>query len=132
MLIGELAARLKINTKTIRFYESIGLLPDPQRTASGYRSYDDGVDVRRLTFIKSAQRLGLRLDEIKEIIAFRERGEQPCSYVADVLERHVADLDDRIRDMRALRDQLSELHARAAVGARSDSSYCAVIEQPLR
>ncbi len=132
MLIGELAARLGINTKTIRFYESIGLLPDPQRTASGYRSYDDGVDVQRLTFIKSAQRLGLRLDEIKEIIAFRDRGEQPCSYVADVLERHVTDLDGRIREMRALREQLSELHARAAVGAQSDSSYCAVIEQPPR
>jgi len=81
----------------------------------------------------SAQRLGLRLrlDEIKEIIAFRDRGEQPCSYVADVLERHVSDLDGRIREMRALRDQLSELHARAVVGAQSDRSYCAVIEQPL-
>src|SRR3546814_457103 len=82
MRIGELAARLAINTKTIRYYEGIGLLPPPDRTASGYRAYDED-DVERLTFIKTAQRLGITLDEIREILAFRERGERPCEYVRD-------------------------------------------------
>src|SRR5215217_2939399 len=129
MRIGELAERLGITTKAIRFYEGIGLLPDPARTPSGYRSYEE-VDAERLVFIKTAQRLGLSLDEIKEIIAFRDRGERPCGYVADVLQRQVTDLDRRIREMRALRDELRQLQLRAAGGVVGDSMFCGVIEHP--
>jgi DNA-binding transcriptional MerR regulator len=129
MRIGELAGQLGVTTKAIRFYERIGLLPDPPRTSSGYRSYEEA-DVDRLVFIKTAQRLGLTLDEIKEIIAFRDRGEQPCGYVADVLQRQVTDLDRRIREMRALRDELRRLQARAAQGATTESKFCGVIEHP--
>lgn len=129
MRIGELAERLGVTTKAIRFYEQIGLLPDPTRTPSGYRSYQD-VDAERLVFIKTAQRLGLSLDEIKEIIAFRDRGERPCGYVAEVLQRQVTDLDERIREMATLRDELRRLQARAASGATTNSKYCGVIEHP--
>ena len=129
MRIGELAGQLGVTTKAIRFYERIGLLPDPPRTSSGYRSYEEA-DVDRLVFIKTAQRLGLTLDEIKEIIAFRDRGEQPCGYVADVLQRQVADLNARIREMRALRDELRRLQARAAQGMTAESKFCGVIEHP--
>ena len=129
MRIGELAGQLGVTTKAIRFYERIGLLPDPARTSSGYRSYEEA-DVDRLVFIKTAQRLGLTLDEIKEIIAFRDRGEQPCGYVADVLQRQVTDLDTRIREMRALRDELRRLQARAAQGMTAESKFCGVIEHP--
>lgn len=125
--IGELAERLGVTTKAIRFYESIGLLPEPPRTPSGYRTYAE-IDAERLTFVKTAQRLGLSLDEIKEIIAFRDRGEQPCSYVAEILQRQVTDLDGRIREMRTLRDELRALQARAAQGGAADSTYCAVIQ----
>ncbi len=129
MRIGELADHLGITTKAIRFYESIGLLPDPARTPSGYRSYEE-TDLERLVFVKTAQRLGLSLDEIREIIAFRDRGEQPCGYVAELLARQVADLDTRIREMRALRDELRRLQARAAEGGATESRYCGVIEHP--
>lgn len=127
MRIGELAERQGITTKAIRFYESIGLLPEPERTPSGYRAYGD-VDAERLTFIKTAQRLGLSLDEIREIIGFRDRGEQPCRYVAEVLQRQVSDLDRRIREMRTLRDELKHLQARAAAGDGPEGQYCRVIE----
>jgi DNA-binding transcriptional MerR regulator len=127
MRIGELADRLGVTTKSIRFYESIGLLPDPPRTPSGYREYAEA-DAERLTFIKTAQRLGLSLDEIREIIAFRDRGQQPCAYVAEVLHRQVADLDHRIREMRTLRNELKGLEAKAAVGSDDDSRFCGVIE----
>jgi DNA-binding transcriptional MerR regulator len=127
--IGELAEQVGVTTKAIRFYESIGLLPDPARTPSGYRSYA-AADAGRLVFIKTAQRLGLSLDEIKEIIALRDRGEEPCCYVAEVLQRQVADLDRRISEMRSLRDELRGLQARAARGATSPSRYCGVIEHP--
>jgi DNA-binding transcriptional MerR regulator len=127
MRIGELADRLGVTTKSIRFYESIGLLPDPARTPSGYRDYAE-VDAERLTFIKTAQRLGLSLDEIGEIIAFRDRGQQPCGYVAGVLRRQVTDLDRRITEMRKLRDELRALEAKAALGDHAEGSYCGVIE----
>lgn len=128
MRIGELAERLRVTTKTIRFYESIGLIPEPARAPSGYRSYDEP-DAERITFIRTAQRLGLSLDEIKEIIAFRDRGERPCGYVAEVLDRQVADLGRRIQEMRELRAELRRLQARARLGRESDDDgYCAVIE----
>jgi len=127
--IGVLADRVGVTTKAIRFYERIGLLPDPARTQSGYRSYEE-VDAERLVFVKTAQRLGLSLDEIKEIIAFRDRGEQPCGYVAEVLQRQVMDLDSRIAEMATLRDELRRLQARAAQGVTADSKYCGVIEHP--
>jgi DNA-binding transcriptional MerR regulator len=127
MRIGQLAERLGITTKAIRFYESIGLLPEPSRSPSGYRSYEEP-DADRLTFIKTAQRLGLSLDEIKEIIAFRDRGERPCGYVGEILDRQVADLDRRIREMRDLRDELKSLQRQARVAGPSDGGFCAVIE----
>lgn len=129
MRIGELADQLGVTTKAIRFYERIGLLPEPPRTPSGYRTYED-VDAERLVFIKTAQLLGLSLDEIKEIIAFRDRGQQPCGYVAEVLQRQVSDLDGRIREMRTLRDELRQLQARAAQGVTAESTFCGVIEHP--
>jgi DNA-binding transcriptional MerR regulator len=127
MKIGELADRLGVTTKTIRFYESIGLLPEPARTPSGYRDYE-APDTERLTFIKTAQRLGLSLDEIREVIAFRDRGEQPCAYVAELLGLQVRQLDTRIREMRALRDELRDLEARASAGGSAAGNYCGVIE----
>lgn len=128
MRIGELATTVGVTTKTIRFYESIGLLPEPTRTPSGYRAYGDS-DAERITFVKTAKRLGLSLDEISEIIGFRDRGEQPCGYVAALLGRQVRQLDGRIREMRALRDELKILEASAnAVDDGDGGTYCAVIE----
>src|SRR6266545_202779 len=101
MRIGELGERAGVSAKTIRYYEEIGLLPEPTRLPSGYRAYTDD-DAARLAFIKSAQRLGLALDEIKEILALRDEGLRPCGHVRDVLRREVAELDGRIRDLRRL------------------------------
>ncbi|GAC1529481.1 MAG: Cd(II)/Pb(II)-responsive transcriptional regulator [Acidimicrobiales bacterium] len=127
MRIGELADDVGVNTKTVRYYEHIGLLPDPERTASGYREYTD-VDRERLVFVKTAQRLGLSLAEIAEILAFRDRGERPCGYVIGVLDRQVADLDRRIAELNALRTELIELHLRAKELSELDGCYCTVIE----
>jgi DNA-binding transcriptional MerR regulator len=131
MRIGELADELGVTTKTIRFYESIGLLPEPERTSSGYRAYGPS-DVERLTFIKSAQRLGFSLDEVREIIAFRDRGERPCAYVAGVLHRQVLDLDRRMGELRRLRDELRRLEAKAAALGDVPAQFCGVIEHAER
>ena len=127
MRIGELADRLGINTKTIRYYEGIGLLPVPERTQSGYRIYGEG-DSERITFIKTAQRLGITLDEIGEILTLRESGEQPCGYVRDVLRREVAEIGQRIEELTALRDELVALEGLADGLPRSGPGSCRLIE----
>ncbi|MDA8399406.1 MAG: heavy metal-responsive transcriptional regulator [Actinomycetota bacterium] len=130
MRIGELADAAGVNPKTIRFYEQTGLLPEPRRTPSGYREYDDA-DEERLLFIKTAQRLGLTLADIREILAFRDRGERPCDYVLGVLDRQVADLDRRIDELVNLRSDMMALKAQADRLSRDDTCYCGVIEHGI-
>jgi DNA-binding transcriptional MerR regulator len=131
MRIGELAERLGLNTKTIRYYESIGLLPEPEHNASGYRTYDEA-DVERLVFIKSAQRLGLALDEIKEVLALRERGEAPCGYVRGLIRTEIADIDRRLDELRSLRGELVALDERAGEPVESNGTFCQLIEHVRR
>jgi len=127
MKIGEIAQRAGVSPKTIRFYESIGVIPEPPRTGSGYRDYDDE-HVDRLQFIKSAQRLGLKLEEIAEVLAFRDRGELPCDYVVEVVRREVDDLSTRIREMRALKGELETLIREAEDRrAMEGDRYCPLI-----
>ena len=125
--IGELAERLGVNARTIRFYESIGLLPAPQRLPSGYRTYGEQ-DAERLAFVRSAQQFGLHLDEIREVLGFRDRGEPPCDYVLGVVRREVADLDRRIAELQAAREQLLGLLARTATLPANPKGYCGLLE----
>ena len=127
MRIGELAEQVGVNTKTVRYYESLGILPEPDRSPSGYREYSTD-DVERVQFIKTAQRLGLSLSEIAEILGFRDRSERPCDYVLDVLDRQVGDLDRRIAEMQELRRQLVVLKGEADRLAPEPGCYCEVIE----
>lgn len=128
MRIGELADQVGVNPKTIRYYESIGVLPEPERTRSGYRDYDETFG-RRLMFIRTAQRLGITLDEVKEILAFRERGEVPCTYVRGVLDAQVTSIDRRIEELRELRGELVELAAVADRLPAADAGVtCRLIE----
>jgi DNA-binding transcriptional MerR regulator len=130
--IGRLAERLDLNPRTIRYYERIGLLAEPERTESGYRLYQEE-DAERVRFIKAAQRLGLTLGEIGEILAFRDRGEPPCRYVAHRVAERLTEVDQRIRDLRTLKGELKNLHQRMkAQGALegADGSYCHFIQAP--
>jgi len=113
MRIGELAAQAGISTKAIRYYEQIGILIPPARTASGYRSYDEAA-LGRLGFVRAAQAVGLTLGEIRQVIAFRDNGQAPCAHVSDLLQRHAAELDARIRELQQLRGELRQLAERAA------------------
>lgn len=112
MLIGEVARRSGVSTKTLRYYEDIGVLDPAGRSTSGYRHYDDDV-LERLAFIRSSQALGLTLGEIRSIVAMRDKGETPCGHVLDLLQARVTDIEHTIRDLRALRDELHHLVDRA-------------------
>lgn len=127
--IGELASRLALNPRTIRFYESVGILPEPARSRGGFRLYRDE-DEERLRFVRAAQRLGFSLGEIREVIGFRDRGEAPCRYVAGVIEARLAEIDERLRELRTLERELRALRARMRAGgtAERDAPYCHYIE----
>jgi len=112
MRIGEVAQRSAVSTKTIRYYEDIGLIPPPQRSASGYRDYDES-SLDRLAFVRAAQAVGLSLGEIRSIVALRDDGETPCGHVLDLLRTRSAELDRRIAQLRSLRGELDRLVARA-------------------
>lgn len=127
--IGQLAERLGLNPRTIRFYEKAGVLPEPERSEGGFRLYRDE-DEHRLRFIKAAQRLGLKLDEIREVLAFRDRDERPCPYVEQLIGTRLAEVDQRMRDLRDLKRDLTELKQRMAAGEgpRGESKFCHYIE----
>lgn len=127
--IGELAARSSLTVRTIRFYEQAGVLPEPERRPSGYRDYDDAA-LSRLRFVKAAQAAGLTLAEIREIIAIRDTTGSPCDHVVELLDAHTVDLDRRITELIALRDDVRRLRHRAAsldVGQCSAAAVCQVI-----
>lgn len=108
MLIGQIADALEIPTRTIRFYERTGLLPEPQRAKNGYRVYDDAT-LARLRFIRTAQAAGLTLAEIASIIHVRDDGTAPCSHVDSLLETKLAEVRERRRQLAALESELAQL-----------------------
>ncbi|MBI4638626.1 MAG: heavy metal-responsive transcriptional regulator [Candidatus Rokubacteria bacterium] len=103
--IGELARRLGMTAKAIRFYEARRVLPPPTRGANGYRLYGQGA-LEMLTFVKQATGLGLTLAEIREIIAIRQGGRPPCAHVHRLLRDKARELDQKLRDLIQMRRQI--------------------------
>lgn len=104
--IGELAQRLGVNAKTIRYYEELGLLQAPERNASGYRLYG-AADEERMRFILGAKAFGLSLADIREILEAWAGGARPCGHVQALLTEKLADLDRRIAELTRFRDELA-------------------------
>lgn len=129
MQIGELASSAGVTTKTIRYYESIGVIGEPARTASGYREYGpESID--RLDFVKQAQASGLSLTEIRSILDIKDRGGESCGHTRDLLRAHLADLDRKIVELQAARVELADLFDRADAldpAACTDANRCQVI-----
>jgi DNA-binding transcriptional MerR regulator len=105
LTVGQLAARAGVRTDTIRYYEREGLLPTPRRTEGEHRRYGPA-DLDRLLFIRGAQRLGLRLAEIRELLAVRDTGTCACEPAEALLRRHVAEIGSEIQRLTALRTEL--------------------------
>jgi MerR family Zn(II)-responsive transcriptional regulator of zntA len=106
--ISEVARRLNLNPQTLYFYERIGLIPAPQRSASGYRLFDTH-DLERLRFITRVKALGLSLEEIKEMLVLYDGASLTCEAIHAKLVSKVHDLDRKIQRLQALRDELTPL-----------------------
>ena len=129
MKIGELADAVDVTAKTIRYYESIGLLPEPARTPSGYRDYD-GAAGERLRFIRDAQATGLTLAEIQSVLELKDAGANSCAHTRSLLERHLEELDAQIERLQSTRREMVTLAERAGdldPTACTDPNRCQVI-----
>ena len=129
--IGELARATGTNAKTIRFYEGEGLMPEPVRTPSGYRSYD-GEAVSRIEFILKAKRLGLSLNEILGIMRLHDAKESTCVHVRDLLDQKIAEVATAIDALQAFKGDLAALRdgATGLVDCKPlGGDICTIIEQ---
>lgn len=118
--IGEVAARARVNVQTLRYYERIGLLPEPRRLSSGYRAYPPGA-VRTVRFVKRAQALGFTLTEIRSLLRLSGR-DDGCAETRALADLRIARLDDEIAELRATRDGLRRLASECA--APHDDAAC--------
>ena len=129
MRIGELADGVGVTTKTVRYYESIGLLAEPERTPSGYRDYGDAA-VERLRFVRDSQASGLTLAEIQSVLELKDAGATSCEHTASLVKRHLAEIDAQIERLTLARAEMAALANRAqAVDPAdcTDPNRCQVI-----
>ena len=112
LTVSGLAARVGVSPDAVRYYERLGLLPPPARSAAGYRRYNQRA-VARLRFVKGAQRVGLRLREIAELLQVVDRGQCPCGHTEALLRERLAEVDTELARLGALREELARLLAQA-------------------
>jgi DNA-binding transcriptional MerR regulator len=108
--VGKLARQAGLSSDTIRFYEKVGLLPEPPRTASGYRSYEERT-IDRLRFIKDGQRLGLPLKDISELLEIRDQGQCPCGHTRSLLEKRLTEIQAEIGSLRRMEAEVKAMMA---------------------
>lgn len=127
-----LAAQAGISAKTVRFYEEAGLLPAPPRTSAGYRDYPEAA-AARLGFIRDAQTAGLTLAEIRGVLAIRDNGQAPCGHVTDLIDEHLARIEQRLAELDQARQALREMSRRAHSTDPADCTgeqVCSILAGP--
>lgn len=124
MKIGELASATATKVETVRFYEKIGLLPLPARTAANYRAYGSE-HMARLSFIRRARDLGFTLDAVRELLKLSDDKAQSCEAVDSVARIHLDEIDRKIGDLTALRAELDRVIGSCRHGTVAD---CKIIE----
>lgn len=111
--IGALSQRSGCNIETIRYYERIGLMAAPGRTAGGHRVYDDD-HAKRLFFIVRGRQLGFSIDEIRTLLHLVDGGDLSCAEVMAVTQGHLAHIQRRIKDLRKLERVLKDMLAQCS------------------
>ena len=124
LAIGTLARRTGTKVQTIRYYEQIGLLPEPDRTEGGQRRYGDA-DVDRLAFIRHARQLGFTLEAIRELLDLSDNPSRSCAEVDVIAHRQLKEVEARIARLEALRKELKRMLRECS---RDTVSDCRVLE----
>lgn len=123
LTIGRLSKAADVKVPTIRFYEQIGLMPEPDRTDSDRRVYGEAA-VRRLRFIRHARQLGFEIRDIQALLGLADRPDTPCDDADRIANAHLSMISDKIAQLSRLRDELARM-----VGCPAGTSRdCRVIE----
>lgn len=122
--IGDLARATNTKVATIRYYEQIGLLPEPPRTAGNYRAYG-GPHLARLGFVRRARDLGFSLDQVRALLDLSDDQSRSCGAIDEIARQHRDEVDRKIKDLQALRRELDDVinHCR-----RGTVAECRIIE----
>lgn len=124
LTIGDLGKATATKVETVRYYERIGLLPEPPRTAGNYRAYGQS-ELARLSFIRRARDLGFSLDQVRQLLTLSDDRHQPCAAVDAIATKHLAEIDRKLADLMALRGELSRLLCDCRQGTIAD---CLIID----
>ncbi|KQP85483.1 MerR family transcriptional regulator [Methylobacterium sp. Leaf113] len=122
--IGELSRRTGVKVPTIRYYEQVGLMPVPPRSAGSQRRYGEA-DVARLNFIRHSRELGFEVDAIRELLTMNAHPDRSCADVDLIARRHLSEVDRRIERLMALRGELDRMISECGQGRVGE---CRVIE----
>ena len=122
--IGDLARATGCKIQTIRYYEQIGLMPEPVRTAGNQRRYGQA-HIERLSFIRHSRELGFSLDAIRELLSLSDRPEQPCDAVDRLARRQLEQVEQRLSRLSVLKAELERMLEQCAGGRVRD---CRIIE----
>lgn len=122
--IGALSRKTGTKVQTIRYYEQIGLMHEPGRTAGGQRRYTNA-DLDRLSFIRHGRQLGFALEAIRELLDLADNPEQPCSGADSIAQRQLVQVRQRIQRLKALEKELKRMIADCDGGQAAD---CRVLE----
>ena len=122
--IGEASRRCGVKVPTIRYYEQIGLLPAPPRTEANRRTFEAG-DLRRLAFIRHARELGFEIEAIRTLLTLQDDPYQPCATADAIARSRLAEVEQRINSLKALKAELAVMIESCSHGKVAD---CRVIE----
>jgi MerR family mercuric resistance operon transcriptional regulator len=125
MRIGTLAASCNCPAETIRYYEKIGLLPKPVRTANGYRSYDERHQ-KWLQFVLRSRALGFTQDEVRRLSNIADQSQPVCADVHQLLVEHIVDVRKKLQDLKRMEKALARLKLKCQDGTLND---CPVIDE---
>lgn len=121
---GEIAKRSSVNAETIRYYEKIGIMPEPPRSEAGYRLYDEE-HFQRLLFIRRSRELGFTLEEVRGLLDLVGEGEYTCAEVRDRTSEHLIEVEAKIRDLNRIQRSLKTMIATCADGSMPD---CPIVD----
>ena len=126
LAIGALAKRTGTKVQTIRYYEQIGLMPEPGRTEGGQRRYGDG-ELDRLAFIRHARQLGFGLDAIRELLDLSDHPDRPCAEADAIARRQLRQVEQRMARLEMLKVELERMIVACSGGRTADCRVLTVL-----